>query len=937
MAKFSTSGLSTPEYNTYKLNKFNGVDYTTTPTSVDDTRAIDMSNYLPYNNSLIKRNGYKQINNYVDLKNIWQLNEIYVVYSDNSLYIVKSLEEELKTPIKTDIIDYGYSYGTVNCNRLFLLLGKQYLMVYKEDDKYVCKNVKDEAFVPTIVLGAGADVSTFRPTKYQSFNLLTTKYKIELIEPIGCEPNVDFIELENGRSIYIAPDEIYPNKINGEYSKTTKEENGYSYNALSVYSKAYNKSYDYKTAVVKVSGRYLNPMNPSLEISGDIYIKINIEDNVGKELDFYTLYNKVDRFLEKSGANSRTIDSMTLMQVVFEEIEIEDGYKFRIFSNANIEFSDSIGDDEYFIFDEKNTYFALFSKKEYVNIALDNIDIANYTKELVLDRAESELPIKVEEMKFGMKYGINNNTDVLFLAGDDNYKHIDIHSGNTNSTSEEQWRDFTYFPDDNYQLFGNSNSAIVGYGLINNGQMLVLKENQPNESNLYLRTATLLNTDITTSTGYTFTKYQIAYPITTSGINMDGKILGVINYSSVLIIHTNKGLYRLYAGDSTATQTYEVAELSYNIRNDLDNRNIEGADIIQNNGLLYLTRYSVYGKKRIYVADENRYLYNDSKLTYEWWTLDDIDSVKLFNLNNTLYFLNENVGLCTFKVEEDLDEYEDTYVIKLEDANINGNSLSKEASIINKKLTLSTKSKVIQKITRDKEVYKRYNDLLHECYITFECDVEFKTPNLETYVVEKGEKVKITELYATVDDSLYPFTKCSIKDDIVYYKEDILGRLDDVIFNQLEVKYERVNSESGVNELYTLSHRGVINGINFHCNMPVYSYWTGKYNDLGYIGILKSCERMTFIPDFRIGGKTNVGYRTVKKNIGYSTSALVYNFDEIDFNAHDFGTITTYTSKKKIKNFTLLQIQFINENKSVSSINELDIRYKYTKASKGAL
>ena len=99
---FSSSNLSNNASNTYRLDKFNGVDYTTTPTNVDETRAIDMSNYLPNGVSLSKNAAIKSLNKMKkegvikgffpgEVKNLL-LNETSNYYSDKQIFsqIVKN-------------------------------------------------------------------------------------------------------------------------------------------------------------------------------------------------------------------------------------------------------------------------------------------------------------------------------------------------------------------------------------------------------------------------------------------------------------------------------------------------------------------------------------------------------------------------------------------------------------------------------------------------------------------------------------------------------------------------------------------------------------------------------------------------------------------------------------------------------------------------------
>ena len=101
---FSSSNLNANANNTFTIEKFNGVDYTTTPTQVDDSRAIVISNYLPEGESLVKRYGYSvlikleeklkelDVDATKEIVGLWQFNNSYICYvlcSNKNAYLIR--------------------------------------------------------------------------------------------------------------------------------------------------------------------------------------------------------------------------------------------------------------------------------------------------------------------------------------------------------------------------------------------------------------------------------------------------------------------------------------------------------------------------------------------------------------------------------------------------------------------------------------------------------------------------------------------------------------------------------------------------------------------------------------------------------------------------------------------------------------------------------
>ena len=131
-----------------------------------------------------------------------------------------------------------------------------------------------------------------------------------------------------------------------------------------------------------------------------------------------------------------------------------------------------------------------------------------------------------------------------------------------------------------------------------------------------------------------------------------------------LLLNIPNGIYKINITTSTATQSYEALEMSYYIRNNLGNDLKNSAWCVYKNKL-YVSRLSADGKRRIYVADEDRYSYIDNVRVYEWFVLDEVEAEQIYVFDDVMYFSNKIRGLCRFG-----QEFSDKYTEKITDVSI---------------------------------------------------------------------------------------------------------------------------------------------------------------------------------------------------------------------------------------------------------------------------
>lgn len=109
----------------------------------------------------------------------------------------------------------------------------------------------------------------------------------------------------------------------------------------------------------------------------------------------------------------------------------------------------------------------------------DNVRITAY-------RNDPTYGNRVKQTTVGIKFGTNGDVNRLFLGGNPEFRNYDWHS---------DVNDPTYFPDTSYSAVGSSESAIVGYCMINNN-LATFKDSKESDQTVFLRQSTKVN-DIT--------------------------------------------------------------------------------------------------------------------------------------------------------------------------------------------------------------------------------------------------------------------------------------------------------------------------------------------------------------------------------------------------------------------------------------------------------
>lgn len=142
---------------------------------------------------------------------------------------------------------------------------------------------------------------------------------------------------------------------------------------------------------------------------------------------------------------------------------------------------------------------------------------------------------RVKKCRFQDEYGETGNGRI-FISGNTDYRNYDWWS---------ELNDPTYFPDLNYSIVGNANTAIMGYSKIGRYQMVVKEDNQQ-DTTIFLRYPAQL-----TSGGYYF---KLETGISGTGAIARGSFVNLVDEPLFL---ARTGLYAIASNNITAERTLQ--------------------------------------------------------------------------------------------------------------------------------------------------------------------------------------------------------------------------------------------------------------------------------------------------------------------------------------------------------------------------------------------
>lgn len=230
---------------------------------------------------------------------------------------------------------------------------------------------------------------------------------------------------------------------------------------------------------------------------------------------------------------------------------------------------------------------------------------------------------RITNCNFGVLFGVNGNTDRLFLAGNAEYPNIDFHS---------EADDYTYFGDLNTASMGSDSVPISGYGRLSDSTLVVYKSETSQEASIFYRTGSYK--EYYDSSGNLDTIRGV-FP-TSAGSIGEGVVsrYACANFAGDNIILSRNGIFGIVLADNVATTERYTRERSRSINEKLKTH----ADLSEAVGIVYKNRYYLAVDNVVYIAD-SRYKYTanddiDGSYNYEWWYWDNCPVRVWANIDN---------------------------------------------------------------------------------------------------------------------------------------------------------------------------------------------------------------------------------------------------------------------------------------------------------------
>lgn len=939
--KFNISGVSENATQLYTINTFNGCDYTTTPTLVNDSRAIEISNYLPINNSLVKRNGWEVINNMnwlaVNWKvhNIWRLinhsetndNVYYILYvsSGNNYKLLHS-----KTLEKTEDINRGfnilyefkrpkkdtYSYGITFDGRLFVWAQLEYLMIYFQQtsaSKYELKCIETRmvAYTPTTFIGVGHKEGIEKPTRLEEYNLLNAECIVELVQYDPSNINTEVSYTNGSGNVVKAKGVEYDIGSlfgdNMDMNIATINDTPCSADTLINVEGVGQAYYDYDNGVLKIINMTEIPENEKDNIK---YIKVRIFNQnfepIVERMRFgipYGSHGYKDRLFLGGNPNHPNMD----IHSCETNNEDKNWLDYTYFGDLSYQMFGS--DNQKIIgYGLMSTGYMAVIKETAPNEPNLYLRNSTITPQTVSDGVGGNQTIYVEQFPItasGIKINASSEAQIINFGND---LLINISSGiyrvnATTSTAVQGYEvnEVSYFIRNDLGKDMSGSCSIV-----HNDKLYVCRKNKDGIKRVYVAD---LNK-------YSFKdNVQIYEWFVLDGINAEKMFVfdDVMYFSDY-----NRGICKM-------GEEY------------FDRYSIE-SEISKVNGIDY--------SKDVFLNEEDSTIFvaSESKIFQEIYNTTDLEkSYNNFKTKTKITF-NDDAYIKLNNKDVMYDNYGNIKTLAFEEKDYD---LLQYAFVNNCKLLYKAGENDEGFINYIFEINDFYRSIVDgETFVYVEAfNVEENTREYDGdcncfVLIPATHEYSILEMY---DENMeFNLTDSYIEDNTWYYRQKdelgnysilAIGDVDSIHFNRLRIGINNSVTEFSFENAW-------FSKIEFHYKKPVESYWYSKYNDLGRLDYLKTASNITFVPDLNFGGYTSVGYKTSKNETSYYALAEHPHIDfaNIDFENFFFGAdkmAKTYSSKKKIKNFSFIQLRISSNDIDCSSIVSLSFRYKYTRNNKG--
>lgn len=428
-----------------------------------------------------------------------------------------------------------------------------------------------------------------------------------------------------------------------------------SYGSLSVYPTKGTRFTSAGTVTVRVQSVFDTSKYFTYDITVEKSVKLS-SDTQNMTFRFYKLPNAIEY---KTETDTAKLSAGTYIKVLSSDTRVEEG---RIALNGTLagSYSDPFGIKIY-------GYLQNVGDTESNGVLVDFNDYVppitgSSNATIKFPCYDAEASSFVDKCSFGVRFGHNNSLNRLFISGNPDMPNYDIHSVEPNLNNEDEGTqvkdgDFSYFPDEALCRYGESENSIVGYDVVSDSKLLVLKDRSAKEKTIYFRVPTMVT--MLDSAGNVQkdvsgnTLYQEEYSVYMSNSSVAG-------VSPDSIANFNGDTLFVDDGNEVAGLDIEGiigdSQRQANSRSKYIDRKLREFDMSEAN-LQTFGNYLILD-----IPGEACFIANRESLSgsqYEWWRLDSLDSRCFMEMDGVLYYATEDGTICRLAEGEysDKDRY----------------------------------------------------------------------------------------------------------------------------------------------------------------------------------------------------------------------------------------------------------------------------------------
>lgn len=240
----------------------------------------------------------------------------------------------------------------------------------------------------------------------------------------------------------------------------------------------------------------------------------------------------------------------------------------------------------------------------------------------------------IDNTTIGIEFGVDGNTDRLFLTGNSDLQNLDFASDSG---------DYTYFPSDYVYKFGLDGTPITGYQRLSDDSLAVFKDTFGEESNLFIRRGKFVTKSVEVGdNSFTFKKAEFSLSgsyLSNSSVN--GRLNKIFEGEPIFL--TRRGIFTLKSNVDLMNE--RKSSVSRGVAVD---RFILQAIEKAKDAIVFGNDYYLQVDKTTYIAKSNSYFSANGGKQYNWWVFENVPACTFANINDELWFGCEDGRICKF-------------------------------------------------------------------------------------------------------------------------------------------------------------------------------------------------------------------------------------------------------------------------------------------------